>query len=139
MCEFFSCIATRSGKILFTEKNSHETIIERAGLADRGDILRIEYNDHYGFDYNPNFLLEWYARNRLYFEKRIRDIFKIVGPAHKKCERLKAQAWEEFYKIINQNFEFHTLIEAQKEREKLGAQAQKEYKKRICKIKGYIK
>ena len=34
MCDFFSAIVTRDHRVLFTEKDSHETIIARAGLTD---------------------------------------------------------------------------------------------------------
>ena len=34
MCDFFSAIVTRDHRVLFTEEDSHETIIARAGLTD---------------------------------------------------------------------------------------------------------
>ena len=40
MCEFFSCIYTKDGRILFTESDSHEKIIKRAGLKDNDPYLR---------------------------------------------------------------------------------------------------
>ena len=35
MCEFFSAIVTRDHRVLFTEEDSHETVIARAGLRDK--------------------------------------------------------------------------------------------------------
>jgi len=40
MCQFFSAIATRDGRLLFTEEDSHETIVYRAGLRDSALFLR---------------------------------------------------------------------------------------------------
>ena len=37
MCDFLSAIATRDGRLLFCEDDSHETIVRRAGLRD-GDL-----------------------------------------------------------------------------------------------------
>ena len=40
MCEFFSCIAVRDGRLLFTNSNHHSDIIQRAGLRDTEVFLR---------------------------------------------------------------------------------------------------
>jgi hypothetical protein len=40
MCEFFSCVATSEGQILFTDTNSHEDIIARSRLDDADLFLR---------------------------------------------------------------------------------------------------
>jgi len=40
MCQFLSAIATRDGRLLFTECDSHEVIIQRAGLRDESLFLR---------------------------------------------------------------------------------------------------
>ena len=46
MCNYFSCIATQDGRLLFTEEDHHETIIHRAGLKDvsliRRNFVRLE-------------------------------------------------------------------------------------------------
>ena len=47
MCNFFSCIVTRDGRILFTESDRHEVLIFRAGLKDVGimdHFQRVEVN-----------------------------------------------------------------------------------------------
>ena len=40
MCNFFSCVATKDGRILFTEQDSHSEIIRRAGLRDDEQFMR---------------------------------------------------------------------------------------------------
>ena len=40
MCQFFSGIVTRDGRCLFTEDDSHETIIARVHLRDTSTHLR---------------------------------------------------------------------------------------------------
>ena len=40
MCDFLSAIATRDGRLLFCEDDSHETIERRAGLRDGDRHLR---------------------------------------------------------------------------------------------------
>lgn len=41
MCKFFSCIATRDDRLLFTEEDSHNEVIQRAGLRDDRLIQRM--------------------------------------------------------------------------------------------------
>ena len=40
MCQFFSAVVTRDHRVLFTEENSHETVIVRARLRDTSLSLR---------------------------------------------------------------------------------------------------
>ena len=40
MCQFFSAVATRDGRLLFCETDSHEEIIRRARLRDTDRFIR---------------------------------------------------------------------------------------------------
>jgi hypothetical protein len=66
---FFTCIVTTTGDVLFTEEDSHDTIIMRAGLIDDlKHFVRIEYTHIGGYIINekgiPNGMNVWLPKRR---------------------------------------------------------------------------
>jgi len=78
MCKYFTCVATKDGKVLWTERDEHEEIIKRAKLKDdyleNRSFVRIEVPEgdmeQYRIDEDGT-LPRW-------FEKRENDIYKKI-------------------------------------------------------------
>ena len=103
MCEFFSCIATKKGEILFCEKNSHEETIERANLKDNGhNFVRIEYTTEGGLRVDEQNIPEWYERAAARTEEEIKKLYQKVAPASEDYEKIKAQALEDYKSRLQQ-------------------------------------
>ena len=119
MCEFFSCIATKDGKILFCEDDSHEETINRANLKDNGhDFVRLEYTQGMGLRVDAQSIPEWYERSVHRIEDEVKKTYQNVAPALGDYNKIKAQAWEDYKKIE--------------------AQALEDYKSRLQQIEGYV-
>jgi len=81
MCEFFSCIATKDGKVLFTEEDSHETTIKRAKLKDDGEsIVRLEYDGAH-LKADQQIIPEWFEHAYIKIERRVKKAYAVVAPA----------------------------------------------------------
>jgi cytochrome c556 len=84
MCHFFSCIAMKDGRLLFTEDDSHEEIIRRAGLRDNDlsinrPFVRLEITPPFNrvtVD-EDNTLPEWWDSSE--FTKKAKQLAKKVG------------------------------------------------------------
>ena len=85
MCNFFSFTFHRDGRILFTEKDSHEEIIKRAGLRD-GDVFLRDFVrgeckppfDAVTVDENGT-LPAWFEERRAEFEERAMMLARVVA------------------------------------------------------------
>jgi hypothetical protein len=91
MCQFFSSIITRDSRLLFTEKDSHEVIIERAGLRDDkpglyADFVRLEatLDDHGNIVVNEDTdeAPAWLCENWLDIRERVQQLYERVAPPH---------------------------------------------------------
>ena len=154
MCEFFSCIVTKEGKVFFTEEDSHETIIDRLKIGDNGkNFVRIEHTKEKGYKIDEMTIPEWYERIVTMIKYNVKKTFakvapareeyekieapareeyeKIKAPAREEYEKIKAPAWEEYEKIKALAREEYEKIEAPalKEYEKIEASAREEYEK----------
>ena len=163
MCDFFSCIATKDGQILFCEDDSHETIIERAKIKDDGgNFVRIEYTDEKGMKVDQAGIPEWYERCCVSIEMRTRKIYKIIAPALEDYEKIIAHAREDYEKIIAHAREDYEKTEAparedykkieapaledykkikahaREDYDKIEAHAWKNYKSQLQKVEGYV-
>lgn len=107
MCEFFSAIVTRSGDVLFTEADSHETIIDRAKLRDADRYLRhwvrVELKPN-GDGWHSLFLDEseapaWWIEDAPVFINRVLKIADRVRPAHTRYEAIQQPAWAAYLAI----------------------------------------
>ena len=95
MCEFFSCIITRTGDILFCETDSHEDIINRAKLDDtkltNRDFVRIENKPTKdGWEYivdEVDTLPKWYTKREEYFIDKVTELSEKVQPAYLKIQQ----------------------------------------------------
>ena len=94
MCEFFSCVVVQDGtkmRILFTEENSHHTILERAGLTDAdyegGKIVMLECEPPFNtvrLD-APWQAPIWYAKKQLSINKSVIRLAKRIAPIRQKA------------------------------------------------------
>ncbi len=113
MCEFFSCIATKDGHVLFTEQNSHETIIERAKLKD-DDIAfvrayvsdTVNQRNFVRLEILPPFttvtvdeagtLPDWWIEKATAMGKKAKKLAKKVGAALAQYEAVKDAALAQY-------------------------------------------
>jgi hypothetical protein len=102
MCEFFSCVVTRDGRLLFTEEDSHETIISRAGLRDTATcrhFVRLEISPPFTtcrLDQSSS--PSWFDENRLDYEERAIELAKRIAPAYEAYQKATATAYEAYQK-----------------------------------------
>ena len=103
MCEFFSCIATKDGKILFCEDDSHEETIKRANLKDNShDFVRIEYTPEMGLRVDAQSIPEWYERSAHRIEDGVKKLYQNVAPAWEDYKKIEAQALEDYKSRLQQ-------------------------------------
>ena len=104
MCDFFSCIATRNGRLLFTEENSHEEIITRAKLRDTDRHLqhwiRVEVTPK-GDGWGPVKVDEsetpgWWIEDRAAHNDRVLQLAGRVRPAWDAYEAVRRPAWDAY-------------------------------------------
>ena len=89
MCQFFSAIVTRDLRVLFTEQDSHETIIRRAELQDNDLYLRSwvrvelqpEGNNWYPLRVDESSTPAWFDDSRDTIAERVKTIAQKVAPA----------------------------------------------------------
>ena len=93
MCQFLSIVITRDRRLLFTEEDSHETIIKRAGLQDFNTHLlhfvrieRVEDCTKVDETSTPGWftLADW--------QERIDELYARIAPARKRYEETCASA-----------------------------------------------
>ena len=95
MCRFFSCIITRMGDILFTEKDSHEEIINRAKLDDtkinNRDFVRIECipkeNEWAYIVDEKDTLPKWYTKLEGFYKDEVKKLAGQVKPLRDEYNR----------------------------------------------------
>ena len=105
MCNFFSAIVTRDGRVLFCEEDSHETIIQRAGLRDDKlidrDFVRIEIPNGDLAKYREDeigTLPEWY--NRDVVRDKCKEILTLIMPYRKLYEEDVMPLWNLYKDIV---------------------------------------
>ena len=137
MCEFFSCIITRTGDILFCETDSHEDIINRAKLDDikltNRNFVRIENKPTKdGWEYivdEDETLPRWYRKREEYFIDKVTELSEKVQPAMEEYLKIQQSAMEEYLKIEQPVWEEYLKIKQS---------AWEEYIKEIKIIEGYV-
>lgn len=152
MCEFFSALALKDGRLCFTSGDSHEDIISRLGLDDTGVVF---YRNFVRLECTPPFddvevdeegsLPAWFEDRRADFESRMMELAKQVN-AVKEDSRLE-DAWETCCAARSKAMQAYgaVLNPASKEREKEQApywekrskarnKARMAYDKKIAKI-----
>jgi len=95
MCKYWSGIATKDGKVLFTEQDSHEEVIERSGLKDdileNRDFVRIEVPDgdmkKYRID-EEGTLPRWFEKRENEFFKKVEVLLKQLKPLKPKKDAI---------------------------------------------------
>lgn len=82
MCNFFTCIVTTKGQVLFTEEDSHDTLIERTGLTDNlKEFVRIEYTLARGYVVDEMTIPVWYQRMVAKVREDVRKTYcKVLAP-----------------------------------------------------------
>ena len=151
MCKFFSCIVVRDGRILFTEDDSHETIITRAGLRDgvMGHFQRVEVlppftvatvDERERAPWLTDEMLDRcvvlagrVAPARKVYDETIAPARKVydetIAPARKVYQETRDAAWKVFYE---------TLAPTQKVYRETVASARKVYVDFLSGIEGYL-
>ena len=141
MCNFFSCIVTRNGEVLFTEEDSHEEVIGRSGLKDDLEhFVRVEYNSENGYAVDEKSIPDWYERIAVMAEQNVKQVFDKVNLFKKEYNKIKQLAWDEYNKIKQLARDEYNKIEqpALDEYAKIVQLAWDEYKLQLNKIVGYI-
>ena len=101
MCNFFTAIVTKDGRVLFTKQDSHETIVERAKLKDTTLLhrtwVRVEIQPKNG-SWGPVTVDEqgslpgWYEDDRAAFEDKVKETAEAVAPAKAAYNAARASA-----------------------------------------------
>lgn len=144
MCNFFTCIVTTTGDVLFTEENSHDTIIMRAGLIDDlKHFVRIEYTPIGGYIIDEKGIPEWYERMAAKAKESVKVAHNKVVAAHNAMMKIRNKAFEEYkaeYKRHTSTYDKWDMSCTQnwlKYREIKGKAIQ-DYKDSIVKVEGYL-
>ena len=110
MCQFFSAIATRDGRLLFTEANHHETIIRRAKLRDTNahvrHWVRVEVKPE-GDGWGPVRVDEtavpaWWTEDAVAHEARVLALAARVRPARAAYKAVERPAWAAYRAVRDQ-------------------------------------
>ena len=109
MCQFFSAIVTRDGRVLFYEEDSHETIVRRAGLRDddlhlRGWVRVEAVPDAAGafpsVRVDETSVPAWYAEDRAAWDDRVTQVAMRVRPALDAYDAIVREAWDAYLSAI---------------------------------------
>ena len=146
MCNFFSCIVTRDGRVLFTESDRHEVLIFRAGLKDVGIM------DHFQrVEVNPETFIvrvDEYERSSWLTDELLDktvEIAKRIKPYWESFSRAWDEAWEIYQDtcdlssvencVVSNSQSLDTAWEVY---EKTRDDAKETYIKAISSIEGYL-
>lgn len=108
MCNFFSSIVTRDGRVLFCEEDSHEVIIERAGLRDTDTHVRhwvrVEVQPA-GEGWGPVRVDEtttpsWWIEDAAAWEGKVLELAARVRPAWEAYDAVERQAWDAYLAVV---------------------------------------
>lgn len=149
MCEFFSCIVTTSGDVLFTEEDSHDTVIERCGFNDDlKSFVRIEYTHFRGYIIDEKSIPEWYERLAAKARKDVKVTHNKVVVAYRAMKKLRTAALDEYNAIctkaaqveIRSDYVGWMNLSNSKWRDywEIRGKSIKEYKEKIKNVKGYV-
>ena len=149
MCNFFTCIVTTHGDVLFTEEDSHDTIIMRAGLIDNLKcFVRVEYTPTYEYLVDEYSIPEWYERIVAKAKEDVKATYRKVVAAHSAMMKIRIEAFREYEVFCKRSaskdmgysfseWELHCeLIWVQYRRMRVNAIL--DYKDKIENIKGYV-
>ena len=116
MCKFFSCIVVRDGlELLWTEQDSHETIISRAGLVDdkleNREFVRLEIQppnedisrpvNEWTFTVDEKGTLpRWFIANEKRVKIRAYSLLNEIIAPKTKYEKVKDTAKAEYQKEL---------------------------------------
>jgi hypothetical protein len=101
MCNFFSCIVTKAGEVLFTESESHEEVISRSGMKDNlRHFVRVEYTPKEGYIIDEANIPEWYERVAAKAEQNVVAIYIRIAPAWEEYEKVEQPALDEYKSAI---------------------------------------
>lgn len=97
MCDFFSCLVTRAGDVLFTETDSHDVAIERSGLIDDLEhFVRLEYAPSRGYIIDENSIPEWYERLACKARRNVKAAYRRIAGDHKIMIQSRLKAYNEY-------------------------------------------
>ena len=149
MCEFFSAIATRDGRLLFTEDNSHEVIIRRAGLRDTYAYVRHWVRGQVrprGAGWGPVRVDEttvpaWWTDDRAAHEGRVLDLAGRVRPAWEAYEAVERPAREAYEAVQRPAWEAYRAVQrpAREAYEAVRRSAWEAYEAGLSRISGYCR
>ena len=98
MCKYWSGIVTKDGKVLFTEDDSHETVIKRSGLNDcsleNREFARIEVENGNMKNYRVDefdTLPSWYEKRENEFHRKVELLLKKFVVAKPKRDAIIAE------------------------------------------------
>jgi hypothetical protein len=92
---------TREGGVLFTEEDSHETVIARSDFKDdHKQFVRIEYNTD-GYTIDERSIPEWYERMAATAERNVKNTFKLVKQFHADYDKIRGPALADYDKITD--------------------------------------
>jgi hypothetical protein len=143
MCEFFSCIATKDGRLLFTEEDHHQTTINRANLSDASlftrTFVRLEcrppfdkvtvdetgtlpgWFDFYEWEHRVMDLAQRISPARQEYKTiegpALQKYKTIEGPALQKCAAIRDLAWQKYLAIENPVWQKYLAIEGPAQQE----------------------
>jgi hypothetical protein len=121
MCDFFSAIATRDGRLFFTEEDSHETIIARAKLRDTDRHLRywirVEVTP-VGNGWGPVRVDEsevpgWWGEDRAAREDTVLALANRVRAARAAYEAVQQQAWAAYLAVVQPALAAYEAVQQQ--------------------------
>ena len=149
MCDFFTCIVTIRGDVLFTEEDSHDTVIMRAGLIDNLKyFVRIEYTPTYEYLLDEYSIPEWYERIVAKAKEDVKATYRKVVVAHSTMMKIRSKAFEEYEAFcvraasVDMGYSFsewesHCEVRWLKYR-RIRVKAIQHYTDKIENIKGYV-
>jgi len=157
MCNFFSCVATRDGRILFTEQNHHSEIIMRANLRDTDLHLRhfvrlecVPPFDSVTVD-EQGTLPGWFENERASIEARVIELAKRVAsaweqyeaverPAREQYQAVELSAWEQYKAVERPAREQYKAVKrsAWEQYKAVERPAREQYKAVLSTITGYL-
>ena len=156
MCEYFSCIVTKNGKIHWCEDDSHHVTIERLGIDDFiTELVKIECvpnekGTRWKYRVDENTFPEWFER-MTGIERKVKKIakqtfklkqeyLKVQEQAWQEYEKVQEPAWQEYLKVQEPAWQEYWKVQepARQEYNKVQGQAWQEYTRGIKNIEGYV-
>jgi hypothetical protein len=99
MCQFFSAIVCRDGRLLFGTTDSHEDLIKWYDLDDTADLftrrwVRVECRPpHTAVVVDETVVPAWYDEDRAAYEGRVMEAAETVANYRAAYEAVRGPAW----------------------------------------------